>query len=89
MLIFTDPATSLFIGFFTNGAASLINAGLVSSFLRSTGSSLTYLPERQQGLGDRQDQPTVCPVGLMVARLHLGLPYSVWPRLYDDQPTMQ
>jgi hypothetical protein len=28
--MFTDPTASLFVGFFTNGAASLINAGLVS-----------------------------------------------------------
>lgn len=29
--MFTDPTTSLFIGFFTNGIATLINAALVSS----------------------------------------------------------
>ena len=29
--MFTDPATSLFIGFFANGAATLINSALVSN----------------------------------------------------------
>ncbi|KIP10930.1 hypothetical protein PHLGIDRAFT_186260 [Phlebiopsis gigantea 11061_1 CR5-6] len=39
MLMFTDPATSLFIGFFTNGIATLINAALSVNRDWGTGST--------------------------------------------------